>query len=60
MVVLLKFELYWQSYDRLKVGWVLEFDCPQLLDIIDIIYRPPDRFYSWKNDEIARHIKEAQ
>ena len=26
VVIFLKFELYWQNYDRLKVGWVLEVD----------------------------------
>ena len=74
VVVLLKFELYWPSYDRLKVGWVLEVDCKRrwLTSIYCktgrcstscsivryIIYAQPIRLYPYKHDELHAISKE--
>ena len=48
----------------------VEVDCPpSIVKLADAqhhaqwlatFYRQPIKFYSWKNDEIARHTKEAQ
>ena len=70
VINLLNYELYWQSYDRLKVGWVSEVDWPLPIIVKHAYVKHHARFvsyiclwtthYSCRRSDVAGHIGEAQ
>jgi hypothetical protein len=60
VAVLLNYELYWQSYSGLKVGWDLEVDFKTtiyFLHILRVDYDPILWYaYCWKVVEVMHHL----